>query len=462
MNWVTGVDSGAPQRSETLLLIGSTGNGKSTLGNFLIDPTDAHIFSDEGQAFRTARDSNPETQSSNVVQVDTMEGKPLIRVIDTPGLNENATKDLQHMIDIVKTLNGIDSVSACILCVKFESKIDAQYIATVAYYRKLLPRLFEAGNLVIVLTAFQTDARSEMERKRRRVDVDAVVANAQKVVRTICDLSYNPQVLLIDSMPMTDKERRESEENRRAILTFVRSTMKPLRVCDLMVAKTDELKKRDAEHINLVDGEIRGYNTRLKEANSTAKVILSTIELQEKQISQVDRDINNLKAELKEKESSDLVVAEEWSLNQEWKLFEWQTASFKVRSSWPVLEYSTWDNGRLTWSELNVTQYGATGKVSGKFCRGLYANLTLKTSSELKFQVEIRELKEDKIPEQCQCREKLKENLDGLYAEHKGKIEEILLLQQYVRERNKTKEHLSRDPIPVQEALSRLQKLMSS
>ena len=101
------------RETASLLMIGSTGNGKSTLGNFLLNPDDDHILGDK-QAFKTAQTNVPQTQK---VQPQTFtHNGTLFTVVDTPGLNESACKDLDHMIDIIKFLQTMKSVGACVLC----------------------------------------------------------------------------------------------------------------------------------------------------------------------------------------------------------------------------------------------------------------------------------------------------------------------------------------------------------
>ena len=103
------------------------------------------------------------------------------------------------MMEVVKVLKCIEEISACILCIKFDAKIDTQYRATVNYYRDLLPTVFE-GNILIVLTNFATDKRSIKLREVQNIDVNAVVQNTAAEVAS--GLPYIPQVFLIDSLPL--------------------------------------------------------------------------------------------------------------------------------------------------------------------------------------------------------------------------------------------------------------------
>ena len=63
------------------------------------------------------------------------------------------------MIGIVEQLEKEQEITACIIVVKFDSKIDTQYRKTIEYYSQLLPSLFEK-NVFIVMTDYATDPRT--------------------------------------------------------------------------------------------------------------------------------------------------------------------------------------------------------------------------------------------------------------------------------------------------------------
>lgn len=111
-----------------VLLIGSTGNGKSTLGNFLLNPD---IQKPGGKFFKVAKDNLPQTKltehKTTAVKIRKDEPPKDLIVIDTPGLNESKVHDLRHMIDLIEKLQAVKDIKACIFVVKFSTKIDEQY-----------------------------------------------------------------------------------------------------------------------------------------------------------------------------------------------------------------------------------------------------------------------------------------------------------------------------------------------
>ena len=383
---------------------------------------------------------------------------PTLCVIDTPGLNESAIEDLEHMVDIVMVLKSLKEVSACILCVKFDAKIDAQYKATINYYKSLLPKIFE-GNILIVMTNFATDRRSVKVRELHNIDVDAIVRNTATEVAS--GLPYTPQTFLIDCLPIDldrgDTNRKQNENTCLAILSYIEKTMQPIRVDDLKVAKTDALKQRDREKIMAIDGEIHGYNVHLQQVNERAKVVLNEIESLEKIRSELDQKIGNINEELDDKDSDQVVTTAEWSVKKGWKFFAlWQQEKVKCVSKWPIVRYTTWDNGNLEWKGLRVCEDNTiTGIVCGGFWRGLYATLTIKTYKRHKYAENIRNLKSKK-QEAVAAYDAKTVLLERCRQEEKEYRDEIHLLQKYIEERNHEKKQLSSNYMSLDEAEEKL------
>ena len=440
---------------KTILLIGSTGHGKSSLGNFLLNPDEKC----QKKPFATGTSNLPQTK---VVQTGTTVDRtnhPLLTVIDTPGLNESATEDLRHMMELVKTLKSIKEISACILCVRFDSKIDTQYKATVNYYRDLLPKVFE-GNIVIVLTNFATDKRSVKVRDIQNIDVNAIIQNTAAEVAG--GLPYVPQVFLIDSLPVDidpdDKNRAESEKVRLSIFSYIEKTMDPVSVSELKLAKTDAIRQRERELVMAIDGEIHGYNVRLQQVNAKAEKVLNDIELMEKKKSEFDRTIYNIDEELEDKNSDQKVTAAEWSSRKQWKLFSpHQEETFACVSRWPIAAYTKWDNGNLKWKafEIHRSKNTITGVVAGDLWRGLYASVTIKTLKRHKYADSICDLQRERR-EAEEARNKIKTSLERCRQKEKKYSDDIHLLQQYIEEKNHSKIYYSSRYMSLEDAEKRL------
>ena len=275
--------------ASAVLLIGSTGSGKSALGNFLFDPRYTNK-----EHFEVATDNRPKTQTCQAVtgSVEYRQGQGssyssdgtslgaqsatlhqskenvssgtatgfmkdifnkfsklaigaknegiemsgILTVIDTPGINEGRKEDLEHMTGLVTTLKEQEVFKACIFVVKFSAKIDQQYKDTIKYYAKLLPSLF-SQNCFIVLTDYATDKRSEALRKRRNEDYGIIVNNIKEEIIKCSGICFNPIIFAIDSIPFEDEELERSKQVRDAMLSYIFS-LREVRMTRFLVAKT--------------------------------------------------------------------------------------------------------------------------------------------------------------------------------------------------------------------------------
>ena len=140
-----------------LILVGSTGQGKSTLGNFLLKPELDHIWDENGQrrTFQVGEDRLSCTQHCAV----STSGDGSVTIMDTPGLNETHQKDLGYMINVVKSAHVLGSVHAVILVMKTESRMDQTYKDTVLYYQQLFGAETFAAHLVIVHPDFKESSK---------------------------------------------------------------------------------------------------------------------------------------------------------------------------------------------------------------------------------------------------------------------------------------------------------------
>lgn len=437
-----------------VLLIGSTGNGKSCFGNYLLDPREEHIYS--GPTFATAKANLPQTETVQIAtrRVSTQRGHHLtLTVIDTPGLNESDKEDLRHMIDVIEKLQQANGVIACILVVKFNSKIDAQYRATVQYYSKLLPTLFQR-NVIVVMTEYLTDPRTESQRRRQHIDVEQIKRNAISEIMKSGGLLYEPLLFLIDCLPESDEEQQLSLVMRDAIIDYL-TCVDVFSVATLHVAKTHFIRSRDDHEISKLRGEITGYNKRLQEANEKIKEALDMTEAIGQKITIQSNIISALESTMEEKDSSDTVAVKSWSVNKDWKFMQKLSEDFDIKSPWNIQSVKRWTNGKCEWKDYVETTNGASGTVKGQFMRGLYASVTINATKRDRYKEDIDGLKRERDSAIAELDQLLRER-DEIEKKYEGSAEDIKRLSEFIHERRSEMKELSREYITLDEAKARL------
>lgn len=441
----------------SVLLIGSTGMGKSALANFLYNPRQKL----GRQKFAMSTDLMPCTARVQVekatVSADSCEDLPRFQltIIDTPGLNEGSHHaNFGYMIEIIQHLKEIREVKACIFVVKFDSRVDAQYKATLQYYSKLLPNLFER-NVIVVMTDFRNDEYSVKLRERQGTNVERVKHQTIGEIRAASNISFVPQIFTIDCLPF-DKELEENLHVRDAIIHYIYN-LRAIVMDDVKVAKTPFVKEYDLRQMKEHEDDVNGHTKMLLELNMKSKQALNKAREKEEHVTIASNRLQNLKCCLEDKDTAEHVVAATWSIEEYWKIRTLQR-DFQVISQWEIKNYRTWTNGHCNFINIHQDRYEVTGKVKGEFMRGLYASVELFTEKRLKYAKEIEKLKKEveKADSDLTKSKKACEKVVRQYNAHKKQIEQ---LQAFIQRKREEIRLCSTDTLPVDEALKRLEKI---
>ena len=439
-----------------MLLIGSTGNGKSTLGNFIINPEKDHIFG-EHQTFKTARTNFPETQyvqsSTLNEKLEELDNSDHLTVIDTPGIFEDEEKDIEHMVNIIKALHDVGEIRACVLVMRFSSKIDTPYRASVNYYSKLLPGLFET-NLIVVVTDYACDQRTKSLRELQGIDQVQIKKNFIDQIMEVSGISRIPKLFTIDCLPILEDEFAVNLKCRKEIIKHIYS-FQSMSTKNLKVAKTDSIMASDRVEIAKLEGEVTAYKERFMHASNNSKMASDRLEELAQAIQNLDTEVVSLKNEIADKDTRDLVDANVWSVRDKWKCFKVLTRRFQVKSQWPIQNVDYWTNGKCRWVRKNmVDEYCVQGVVKGKFMRGLYAKVTLEVFKCDMNSEDIEHLRTD-VGNKEELLAKNREEHDASKQKCDEINEQISSLTKIIDEKTEGISKLSSEYLTVEECLQR-------
>lgn len=306
-----------------ILLIGSTGNGKSSLGNFLI--ADSKNGEPAQGPFSVAHDNLPMTRDISrhhgsyeytITDPHQISSQPIqiafdFTVIDTPGINENDLEDAFHLVKIYEALQLVKSIKACLFVVKFDSKIDAQYRSTIQRYVELLPEVFQ--NVIIVVTEYLTDPRSVKLRQKRKISTEVVQKNILQEIKTSANLDYEPQIFLIDSMPVADEQIQENKAIRCDILRSICECEIVVNTQDMCFKKPHIFSLQDQLSVEHCMGEITGFkDSFITSASETTSDVMKEVFDEEIKIIQEERKKIPLSNELQKLDTANLVIVQNW------------------------------------------------------------------------------------------------------------------------------------------------------
>ena len=284
-----------------ILLLGSTGQGKSALGNFLLRPEIPHIWEEEGckRAFPVGDDRRSCTTDCWIES--SADGR--LRIMDTPGLNESHAQDLPHMINVVMTARDLGHVHAVILVMKIGSRMDQPYKDTTMYYYKLLGKKVFEANLLLVLTDLRPNDRKYKKNPQLLWDI---VEQSQCDVKEMLGLQRAPYTVAINSMPHDDKELEQSMVSRSEILEGVAANQAPSCMEHLKVPKTEAVRRKHEREAAHLRGEIQQMEERKRQVLELPDPVKEHAKALEDQNERCRRELEDLKARNSELDTADL------------------------------------------------------------------------------------------------------------------------------------------------------------
>ena len=451
-------------------MLGSTGSGKSTLSSFIYDPI--NYFNKP--KFLRATSINPQTkhyQLENMVHLDENNDNYQVMLVDTPGLNEDKIKDVEHMISTIDLLKSIDNITCIIICINFSYKIDSQFRTTIEYYANLLKECI-ATNLLVVLTNVRMDDLSIRERNIDGININKNKERLANEIKNIAGLDFTPVIFTIDANPYYKdiKQVEQSRKKRVQLLDLICGSMSNTSVKELQFYKTPEIIIDDQKKLSSLRGFLEGYEIGLIDNFAMFKPSIDKISKLIKKRNKLITKISIVEEHLLEKNSINEQQINNWMFRKNYVTNDdcgdcgncgnlGYMEYFELSSRIPISRCIKSKPINLQWKDLYQTGSAIKGSIMGNF--------DIDTEAFIIIYGQKKDIYADQIDEFIRQRNKWitqKESIDndivGIFEENKM-VKEIINFKNIIKKIETKVDHLSKKSMLLDDALIYLKQMQN-